>query len=336
MGEFFYREMWRVFVSCLLLLSVFSSVTAVHSPDNEAKSVTEMFNSLYTTWQMWCSPTSIRRWNTNWAKATVPVSVVEIAEGNRGRAMVGLPKETDPETILIAFRGVSEPMQYLQTGKFWKTDFYGTEVHSGFLTNYKALEPGLVRGVRKALRVCPRCNKLHMTGYSMGGALAQLAIVDLRRKFPQLCGSIITFGSPRVGNKDFAQKLFPDSCCGTSRRVVHKGDRVAHLPPQIMGYRHVAFEWWNPGTSPSTRRSVIRNCDRHKRYGDTDRCSNSYHDFEFLPDHKVYLGIEFDKMHGCDAERMAQLEDDDGYLNLPQGNGNGLLLRPSATSANMA
>lgn len=258
--------------------------------------------SLFTTWMLWCNKADVERWNTRWARRTVPLEVVTVTDANMGRAMVALPRATDPDTILVAFRGVNENAQWFQTAKFWTSDFYGHSVHDGFNDNYRALAPGVTLGVRRAMQRCPQCKKVHITGYSMGGALATLALVDLHKKFPSLCGSIITFGSPRVGKGSFATELFPKAVCGTSRRIVHKGDMVVFLPPRWTGYRHVAFEFWNPGTSPATEKTVIQSCDKSKYYGDNDRCSNEYGKGS-ISDHSKYLGLYFKKNDGCELHR---------------------------------
>jgi hypothetical protein len=202
--------------------------------------------------------------------------------------------------------------QFFQSLKAWRSSFYGAKVHAGFLKNYRALVPDLVSGIRSAKRKCPRCKKLFITGFSMGGALATLALVDLSRKFPDLCGSVTTFGSPRVGNNKFATEVFPKSVCsqGLSRRVTRKGDKFVHLPPKFMGYRHVSYEYWNPGVSEKTQRLIIGNCDKDKFNGDNKRCSNNYRKRRFLPDHREYLGEKFSKLSGCEISktRVAKLE----------------------------
>merc|ERR1711916_164241 len=180
--------------------------------------------------------------------------------------------------------------------------------HAGFLSNYRRLAGGLIQGIWQALRAHPSIRRLTVQGFSMGGALSQLAIVDLSRKFPQLCGSIVTFGSPRVGNKDFARKLFPRSVCGTSRRFTHRGDMVVHMPPKFLGYRHVAFETWNPDVSKGASEfALVSNCDTDRALGGDNRCSNAWGRRNFLPDHVEYLGVEFDKRRGCEIANPAAL-----------------------------
>ena len=53
-----------------------------------------------------------------------------------------------------------------------------------------------------------------------------------------------TFGSPRVGNEEFSDyfySVFPDH---TYYRVVHYNELVPHIPPSLIGYKHVGDEAW--------------------------------------------------------------------------------------------
>ncbi|CAN0306134.1 unnamed protein product, partial [Ectocarpus fasciculatus] len=42
---------------------------------------------------------------------------------------------------------------------------------------------------------------VYITGHSLGGALATLAALDHRRRYPEAKVTMYNFGSPRVGNK---------------------------------------------------------------------------------------------------------------------------------------
>lgn len=89
-------------------------------------------------------------------------------------------------------------------------------VHAGFL---RAFSP-----VREAVRAAVAGRgEVIFTGHSLGAALATLAAADHRERQPAL----ITFGSPRVGDRPFARLLGGL----TVHRVVDCCDVVARIPP---------------------------------------------------------------------------------------------------------
>jgi len=70
-------------------------------------------------------------------------------------------------------------------------------------------------------------------GHSLGAALATLA-ADRYAHTQGIC----TFGSPRVGDDIFAS-AWTAAFQGRSMRFVNNHDIVTHVPPPILGYRHV-------------------------------------------------------------------------------------------------
>ena len=246
----------------------------------------------------WCPANLLARWDTRWGHHTVPLTVLKIADDVQrdGRGFLAVPR-FEPDRFIVVFRGV-QGGRFAETARVWKSSFYGTRVHNGFLSNYKRLAPALISALELAIVKYPSIKKIHFSGFSMGGALATLALVDFRIKFPQLCGSITTFGSPRVGNGDFARKLFPKHLCGKSERYTNRADITVHLPPRLVGYRHVGKEIWNPVSSNPQTYQAMSNCDSMEAT-DLDRCANSIKLKRSIEDHSLYLGVAFDKTRGC-------------------------------------
>ena len=61
-------------------------------------------------------------------------------------------------------------------------------------------------------------------GHSLGGALATLAAIDIRRHLQLTNIHVVTFGAPRTGNRAFAleyQRLVPDTWHVINARVSH-------------------------------------------------------------------------------------------------------------------
>jgi triacylglycerol lipase len=98
----------------------------------------------------------------------------------------------------------------------------GIRVHDGFL---RALD-GVWGGILPALESLP--GPVFYAGHSLGAALATLAA---SRRVPD---AVYAFGSPRVGNRPFADSL----AAVRLYRVVDDADLVTTLPPEQLGFRH--------------------------------------------------------------------------------------------------
>lgn len=137
---------------------------------------------------------------------------------------------TDLSATRVPLCGTAQP--------FWKSimpGFGGVLVHWGFLKQYHSILPE----IRRYLNDRPFIKHVITTGHSLGGALATIAAVDL---FSRKCGSLrkfscITLGSPRVGNKKFAER-FQQVTGGRSIRIVNNDDPVPLLPSSLR-FHHV-------------------------------------------------------------------------------------------------
>jgi predicted lipase len=133
--------------------------------------------------------------------------------------------------------------------------------------------------------------RLLITGHSLGGALATLTAFDLLySKAPFVVDDLITFGSPRVGNEQFAQYFEQFDVRIT--RATHYRDIVPHVPETFLGYEHVRGEvWFN---EPST---AFMECK-----GDEDpNCSNSCAPLHCtsVSDHLLYLDVAMGSDGDC-------------------------------------
>jgi len=137
------------------------------------------------------------------------------------------------ETIIVTFRG-TEPdkmKDWLDDLKVFLMPGPLGPVHTGFL---EALD-SIGRGLFSALETTrTKAQSLWLTGHSLGGALAVLAVAKLLRSGHPVNGAY-TFGQPRVGNSIFSEnfdlrfkeKLF---------RFVNHHDIVTRMPPRALGY----------------------------------------------------------------------------------------------------
>jgi hypothetical protein len=133
-------------------------------------------------------------------------------------------------TTLVSFRGtVPDDIRDLITdgraGLVAWPESAG-RVHSGFAAAARALMPQIREWLRSTR---PDPNRLILTGHSLGAAMATLAATVWRPAW------LVTLGSPRVGDADFAATMAVTNVV----RLVDCCDAVTALPPPLLGYVHV-------------------------------------------------------------------------------------------------
>lgn len=104
-------------------------------------------------------------------------------------------------------------------------DDTGVSVHSGFLEVYQ----GVRDSVESAVRESPG-RTLCIVGHSLGGALAQIAALDLCTNLPARSTHVLVFGSPRTGNPEFGARLAALPTLINMDTVVNTCDVVPNLP----------------------------------------------------------------------------------------------------------
>lgn len=137
-------------------------------------------------------------------------------------------------------------------------------------------------------------NKLLITGYSLGSALATLLVFEIQNNVNSKYSifSLVTFGSPRVGNKEFSS-IFR-SYNFSSKRITHYYDVVPHTLQEIIGYSHIPQEiWYNEDNSK------FKKCN--DQYQEDENCSNSCAPIHCnsISDHKNYLNISMGSVGDC-------------------------------------
>ncbi|KAG2727738.1 hypothetical protein I3760_01G171800 [Carya illinoinensis] len=121
------------------------------------------------------------------------------------------------------------------------------QVHSGFLSAYDSVRTRIISLIKSAIGHIDDLSEpllkwhVYVTGHSLGGALATLLALELSSSQLAKCGAIsvtmYNFGSPRVGNKKFAEVY--NRKVKDSWRVVNHRDIIPTVP-RLMGYCHVA------------------------------------------------------------------------------------------------
>ena len=119
----------------------------------------------------------------------------------------------------IAFQETRGWREWVMACKVWPKRYFNTLAHAGYVNHFYSW---LDEAIGKIDFTLPTV----ICGYSMGGALALLLA-----RFMGDC-EVVTFASPRV--YFYGAKLE-----NKITRYELRGDPVPHLPPCILGYKHV-------------------------------------------------------------------------------------------------
>ena len=152
---------------------------------------------------------------------------------------------TNPEQIVVAFRGTESPTSLDGLKDILLTDALnllvvpegrlgldlsaagvGARFHKGFVDAIASIWPPLSAGIEAEVKRLDR--PVWLTGHSLGGALALLAAWLLKRKFISV-EEVSTFGAPMIGNRT-ACDAFNREFAGRIHRYVNGRDPVPKLP----------------------------------------------------------------------------------------------------------
>jgi hypothetical protein len=193
-------------------------------------------------------------------------------------------------------------------------------VVSYFYKHFNDMSSMVVDAVQAAHAAHPNAGFI-CTGHSLGGALATLHAASMSHIYSGI--SLITFGSPRVGNWDFAQMCNQD--LGTILRVTHRKDSVVHVPwcpggvvPgatcgemdsdaswPAFGF-HLAYETYYPSDMPSATSGQYgdyKSCTSAP-IGEDTSCSDNWWLPDSISDHLHYYDIEVGQ--ACDNHLRAR------------------------------
>jgi hypothetical protein len=145
-----------------------------------------------------------------------------------------IASKLDGSLTIVSFRGTekNDPSDLFTDAKFPTTSWLDAsgnimgQVHSGFVG--ALIEKGYLKRIMDVLNSVPVSTRILITGHSLGAALATLAASWKQDAV------LYTFGSPLVGDKDFAKAMNAVK----QYRYVDCCDMVTCLPPAFWGYVH--------------------------------------------------------------------------------------------------
>lgn len=187
------------------------------------------------------------------------------------------------KAVVLSFRGTDSSNwgNWAENMRAWRTDHMYPEpgfphalIHAGFYSLWTAssMQGAMTAAVSELMAAHPG-SRLVATGHSMGGALAQLAGLELKFAHNASRVTVFTFGAPRVGNLAYQQlfNLYIDE----SWRFTHNRDIVPSVPLQIMGFQHVAREVWEVDVEDASGATTERKLLLCDATGEDPSCHNS-------------------------------------------------------------
>jgi len=226
----------------------------------------------------YCSVASLEAWSCGTKCISEVTKPVQVCPGETTQAFVGHMGDD----CAVSFEGTKTYLSMLQDLRIAKdfSNWTGGNVHTGFLVEWESLQAC----IRTALTSHCARRSLVITGHSLGGAIASLAMVDLAKAGRDI-KEAITFGMPRTGDATFARN-FDRQFFGKFFRVTHHMDPVPHVPPQDFGFQHFSAEIFYDGEV----KAGFRHCPDSEDLRCAGRYFNLAQDLFHISDHMDYMG----------------------------------------------
>ena len=159
--------------------------------------------------------------------------------------------------IFVVFRGTSNTQEVFHDIGTSKNTLRSVpalaqiSAHTGFLARYSNLREEVISAVQQLLRQHPECQNIIVTGHSLGGAIAQLAAIELCQIFTTKQVDLVTIESPRVLSSitvDNVLDTIPrvNSMIRRAARVFVPNDPVTQVPPRKLGFKHIGNAYQAP------------------------------------------------------------------------------------------
>jgi len=262
---------YRMFIVLFLLL-----ITSRAYDENLAKYAVNLAQSSYIV-------SEPNQWNCDTCLPTIINEYVTEKEGVR--VLQGYDSYTN--TLYASYRGSTNIMNWIdniQIRKVYPYNDTSIGISKGFYKEYSHVKTQVLYNIETLSKKYEVYNLL-LTGHSAGASMATLLAYDILTLYPQYnVKYLITFGSPRVGNDEFANKMKKSNI--VSYRVTHYYDIVPHVPEEVLGYLHISNEIWY-----NEQNSAYIICNDNEL--EDDLCSNTCAPTHCtsIDDHLYYLNV---------------------------------------------
>ncbi len=142
------------------------------------------------------------------------------------------------DIIVLAFRGTTTGVDWLTNVKFFLVPSAVGKVHTGFNAALNLVWEDIYDTV---MSWKDKNQTLWVTGHSLGGALATLAVDRFTEENVELVHGMYTFGQPRVGDTKFAEN-FDRKMKRYAFRFVDDQDIVTKVP--FPPFKHIGNEFF--------------------------------------------------------------------------------------------
>jgi triacylglycerol lipase len=137
-------------------------------------------------------------------------------------------------SIYLIFRGTVTKREWMEDFKFKLVPYLrgdGGKVHEGFQRVYNRCRESFIPFL-KGIKGPGLFHGFFITGHSLGGALSTLAVPDVAGETVFRRPIMYNFGSPRVGDGDFA-RAYNFSFGQTTFRIANTCDMAVAVPPPL-------------------------------------------------------------------------------------------------------
>ena len=164
----------------------------------------------------------------------------------------------DGRRAIVCIRGSDERVNWVYNFKIGKVPFLtrkntnpDIEVHSGFFIGHTSVKGKIYKKLNEIVQG-GKCDRILFCGHSAGVLSALLAYDYINNKNIPI--EVVTFGSPRVGNKAFSDDFDRKIKC---TRIINDKDLIPLAPLKILGFHHIGTELIHIKNSQANKQKIF-------------------------------------------------------------------------------